>query len=94
VPLPISSKIDALATVQCQRHYAVHLIAILAGSLPQDDCLQTSATLQWRTPALTRKRVNDRPETWHTAPQASKSLQDREVKSRAAFSCHNGKSKY
>lgn len=27
--------------------------------------LPTRLALQWAMPALTRKRVNDRPETWH-----------------------------
>src|ERR1019366_5428134 len=28
-------------------------------------CLPALTALQWRMPQLTRKRVNDRPETWH-----------------------------
>ena len=65
--LPVPGKINALATLHRQLRYAAHLIAIrdAAVSFPKTICQRSRIALQWRMPTLTRKRVNDRPLTWH-----------------------------
>jgi hypothetical protein len=62
VPLPVASEVYGFAPLQRQRRYAVHLIAIRDA---REICLPAQIALQWRMPALTHKRVNDRPVTWH-----------------------------